>query len=75
MISLKDLIFTEDKELTLWYQQFRHNLLDLLENVFIDKICGSAAYQIVIMKDEYDEFRPMIGFLCPEFTHKNTYGK
>lgn len=75
MISLKDLIFTEDKELTLWYQQFRHNLLDLLANVFIDKIYGSAAYQIVIMKDEYDEFRPMIGFLCPEFTKKNIHEK
>ena len=73
MISLKDLVNTEDKELTLWYREFRHNVLDLLENIKIDKIYGSTAYRLIIMKDEYDEFRSLVCSLVPKFTDKNTY--
>ena len=72
MISLKDLVNTEDKELTLWYQEFRHNLLDLLDNIKIDKIYGSPAYRMIIMRDEYDEFRSLVCSLIPKFTDKNT---
>ena len=75
MISLKDLIFKEDKELSLWYQEFRYNLLDLLESINIDKMYGSPAYRLIIMKDEYDEFYSLICSLVPKFTHKNTKGK
>ena len=75
MISLKDLIFKEDKELSSWYQQYKHNLLDLLENIKIDKIYGSPSYRFIIMKDEYDKFYPLFLTLAPKFTHKNTKGK
>ena len=73
MISLKDLVNAEDKELTLWYQEFRHNLLDLLENIKIDKIYGSPSYRLIIMKDEYDKFCSLVCSLVPKFTDKNTY--
>ena len=73
-ISLKDLIFKEDKELTLWYQQYRHNLLDLLDNVDIDKINDASACRILII-DEYDKFYPLFSSIVPKFTHKNTKGK
>lgn len=73
-ISLKDLIFKEDKELTLWYQQYRHNLLDLLANVDIDKINDASACRILI-SDEYDKFYPLFSSIVPKFTHKNMKGK
>ena len=73
MISLKDLVNAEDKELYLWYQEFRHNLLDLLDNIKIDKIYGSPAYRLIIMKDEYEKFCSLICSLVPKFTDKNTY--
>ena len=73
MISLKDLIFKEDKELTLWYQELRHNLLDLLESIKIDKIYGSPSNRLIIMKDEYDKFCSLVCSLIPKFTDKNTY--
>ena len=82
-ISLKDLIFKEDKELTVWYQEFRHNLIDLralpaalwaLANVDIDKIDGSPSFRILI-SEEYDEFYPLFSKLAPKFTHKNIKGK
>ena len=73
MISLKDLVNSEDKELTLWYQEFRHNLLDLLDSIKIDKIYGSPVYRIMIMKDEYDKFCSLVCSLVPKFTDKNTY--
>ena len=73
-ISLKDLIFKEDKELTLWYQQYRHNLLDLLANVDIDKISNASAFRLLI-SDEYDKFYTLFSSIAPKFTHKNTDGK
>ena len=82
MISLKDLVNAEDKELTLWYQEFRHNLLDLLDSIKIDKIYGSPLYRLIIMKDEgssirgqspYDKFCSLVCSLVPKFTDKNTY--
>ena len=73
-ISLKDLIFKEDKELTLWYQQYRHNLLDLLANVDIDKVNNASAFRLLI-SDEYDKFYPLFSSITPKFTHKNTGGK
>ena len=74
LISLKDLIFKEDKELSLWYQEFRHNLLDLLADVEIDKIDGSPLYHILI-SEEYDEFYKLFSKIAPKFTHKNIKGK
>lgn len=73
-ISLKDLIFKEDKELTLWYQQYRHNLLDLLANVDIDKVNDASSFRLLI-SDEYDKFYPLFFSIAPKFTHKNTNGK
>lgn len=73
-ISLKDLIFKEDKELSLWYQQYRHNLLNLLSSIDIDKIDSTAEFRLLI-DDEYDKFYPLFLTLAPKFTHKNTKGK
>ena len=73
-ISLKDLIFKEDKELTPWYQEYRHNLLHLLSNVDIDKINNTAGCRILI-SDEYDKFYPLFSSIVPKFTHKNIKGK
>ena len=73
-ISLKDLIFKEDKELTLWYQQYRHNLLDLLANVDIDKVHDASSFRLLI-SDEYEKFYYLFSSIAPKFTHKNTHGK
>ena len=70
MISLKDLIYKEDKELSLWYQQYRHNLINLLENVSIDKEDSAARFRIII-SDEFDEFYKLFTKIAPNFTHKN----
>ena len=74
MISLKDLIFTEDKELTLWYQQYRHNLLDLLAKVDIDEVHDASSFRLLI-SDEYEKFYHLFSSIAPKFTHKNTNGK
>ena len=74
MISLKDLIYKEDKELSLWYQQYRHNLINLLENVSIDKEDSAARFRIII-SDEFDEFYKLFTNIAPNFTHKNIKGK
>ena len=74
MISLKDLIYKEDKELSLWYQQYRHNLINLLENVSIDKEDSAARFRILI-SDEFDEFYKLFTSISPNFTHKNIKGK
>ena len=74
LISLKELIYKEDKELSLWYQQYRHKLLDLLENVSIDKEENSPCFRLLI-NDEYDEFYKLFISIAPDFTHKNTKEK
>ena len=73
-ISLKDLIFKEDKELTLWYQQYRHNLLDLLAKVDIEEVHDASSFRLLI-SDEYEKFYPLFSSIAPKFTHKNTNGK
>ena len=59
MLSLKELLFTELKDNNYirepdWYIEYKNDLMEFLENAYIDKIFGSDCYRIIIMKDKFE---------------------
>ena len=73
MKSLKQLLDTEAKELSSWYNKYRSNLIHLLESIDIDTIYGMPSYRLLI-PDEFDQFYSLFASLAPKFTHKDLYG-
>lgn len=66
MMSLKQLLDTEPKELCSWYNKYRTNLVHLLESIDIDTIHGMPSYRLLIA-DEYKEYASL-------FTDEDLYG-
>lgn len=73
MMSLKQLLDTEPKELCSWYNKYRTNLVHLLESIDIDTIHGMPSYRLLIA-DEYKEYASLFAELAPTFTDEDLYG-
>ena len=71
MLSLKELLFdnvwkNSDSIDYSWYNTYRDNLMEFLENAYIDKIHCGRGYRIIIMKDKYDELIHFVARFVPK---------
>ena len=73
MLSLKQLLFANEKELSSWENKFRSKIIHLLTSIKIDTIYGMPSYRLIV-DDEFKKFIPLFASLAPDFTHKDIYG-
>ena len=71
--NLKQLLDTNNKELSSWENKYRSKIIHLLESIEIDAIYGMPSYRLIVA-NEFKEFTPLFASLAPEFTHKDIYG-
>ena len=73
MLSLNQLLFANEKELSSWENKFRSKIIHLLKSIKIDTIYGMPSYRLIV-DDEFKKFIPLFASLAPDFTHKDIYG-
>ena len=73
MKSLKELLNTNEKELSSWENKYRSKLIHLWKSIEIDTIYGNPSYRLIIA-NEFKEFTSLFASLAPEFTHKDLCG-
>ena len=72
MLSLNQLLFANEKELSSWENKFRSKIIHLLKSIEIDTIYGMQSYRLIVA-NEFKKFTPLFASLAPEFTHKDLY--
>ena len=70
MKSLKELLNTNEKELSSWENKYRSKLIHSLKSIEIDTIFGNPSYRLIIA-NEFIEFTSLFASLAPEFAHKD----